>query len=160
MRLVVTVTAVLLGAFVFDRLHVPAGALLGAVVGAAAVNLIGDGVTGSSGVLQFLAFAVLGWSIGESVTRGAARQLASQILVISIIVVVLVLAGAVLAVLLSRFGPLDGTTAYLATSPGALSQMAALASDTGADGLLVVTVHTIRVITVVLVAPVVIRLIT
>jgi uncharacterized membrane protein AbrB (regulator of aidB expression) len=54
---------------------------------------------------------------------------------------------------------MDGTTAFLASCPGALSQMAALATSLDANAPLVAAVHTVRVIVVVLVAPYVARLV-
>ena len=156
MPTVVTITAALVGAFVFERLGVPAGSLLGGVAGVTAVNLAAsfDPVALPSSA-RFLAFAALGWAIGEGVTSETLRELQSSIGVIAIVVVVLVVVGGVTAWALTTVGMTDANTAYLTTSPGALSQMAALSTDTGADSLLVTTTHTIRVITVVLVAPVV-----
>ena len=65
--------------------------------------------------------------------------------------------GGALAVLLNHVAGLSGITAFLASSPGALSQMAVLSKETGGDTLLVVAVHTIRVIAVLVVAPVIAR---
>lgn len=156
MPTIVTIAAALVGAFVFERLGIPAGSLLGAVAGVGAVNLFAsfDAVALPSSA-RFLAFAALGWAIGEGVDREALRALASSVGVIAITVVVLVAVGAITAWALTAFGMTDANTAYLTTSPGALSQMAELSADTGADSLLVTTTHTVRVVTVVLVAPLV-----
>ncbi len=154
-----TVLAALVGGFVCDRLQVPAGSFLGAVAGVAVVNLaLAEGATAIPGWGRFLAFVALGWAVGESVTRETLGQLREALPAVVTIVVVLLVVGGLLALVLTRTGVLDAHTAYLATSPGALSQMVALADDTRADVLLVVTVHTIRVLAVVLVAPIVVRL--
>lgn len=161
MPTVVTVIAALVGAFVFERLGVPAGSLLGAVAGVAAVNLAASfDPIALPGWGRFLAFAALGWAIGEGVTGETLRELRASVGVIAVTVLVLVAVGGVLAWVFTTTGMSDANTAYLTTSPGALSQMAALATDTGADGLLVTTTHTIRVIVVVMVAPVVTGLLT
>lgn len=156
MHTVVTITAALVGAFVFEKLGIPAGSLLGAVAGVAAVNLIASfEAVELPYTARFLALAALGWAIGEGVDAETLRALRSSFGVIAITVVVLVVVGALTAWGLTASGMTDANTAYLTTSPGALSQMAALAADTKADSLLVTTTHTIRVITVVLVAPLV-----
>ncbi|WP_420451312.1 AbrB family transcriptional regulator [Ilumatobacter sp.] len=156
MPTIVTVVAALVGAFALDRLDVPAGSLLGAVAGVAAVNLLtGIDAVELPAAGRFAAFAALGWAIGEGVTGETVRQLGSSVDVIAITVVVLVVVGALTAWAMTAAGLTDASTAYLATSPGALSQMAALSADTGADSLLVTTTHTVRVIVVVLVSPLV-----
>ncbi len=158
MRTVATIVVVIVFALIFDRLEVPAGSLLGAGLGAALMNLVGGGVTEGPDSVVTAAFIVLGWKIGQSVTGEALSELGSQLPAILGIVVFLVAAGGVAAWALVGLGVLDTQTAYLATSPGALSQMSALAADGSADGLFVVTVHTVRVLVVVLVAPLVVRL--
>ena len=156
MPAIVTVVAALVGAWIFARLGVPAGSLLGAVAAVAAVNLAAPfDAVGLPGSARFLAFAALGWAIGEGVTGETLRELRSSLGVIAITVVVLVVVGGLTAWALTALGMTDAATAYLTTSPGALSQMAALSADTGADSLLVTTTHTVRVIAVVLVAPLV-----
>lgn len=161
MPTIVTIIAALVGAFAFEKLGVPAGSLLGAVAAVAAVNLVASfDAVALPAPARFLAFAALGWAIGEGVTGETLRELRSSVAVIGITVVVLVAVGGLLAWVFTTTGMSDANTAYLTTSPGALSQMAALAADTGADGLLVTTTHTIRVIVVVMVAPVVTGLLT
>lgn len=158
MPAVLTIAAALAGGFVFERLEFPAGSFLGAVFGVAIVNLATtEGAIEIPSQGRFLAFAALGWAVGQSVNREVLGELGKALPAVVATIVVLVVAGALLALVLVRFGALDAHTAYLATSPGALSQMVALADDTEADTLLVVTVHTLRVLAVVIVAPVVVR---
>jgi membrane AbrB-like protein len=160
MRFVFTAAVSLAGAAAFQALKLPAGALLGAAVGAAAVNLLSSGAAKVPSRLSFVAFAVLGWSIGQAVTRDSLTELKNALPAIAAAVTVLMLVGAVLAFALNRWASVDAPTAYLSTSPGALAQMAALASDSGANALFVVTVHTVRLVVVVVLAPLVVRLLT
>ncbi len=160
MPLVQTVLAALVGAATFEALKVPAGALIGALVATAALNLITDGgVVELPSPLRFGAFALLGWAVGQGVTTETVRTVRDSLVPIVLTVAALLLFGALLAVLLTRFGVFDGTTAFLAASPGALSQMSALGQGLGADATLVATVHTVRVVTLVLVSPIVARLV-
>jgi uncharacterized protein len=157
MELTRTLLAALIGGFVFDRLKVPAGALIGAMVGVAAVNLSGSSTAGTGSVLRFVAFAIIGWELGSQVTRetlSAVRDAAGPIM---IVVVGLLAAAAGLGWVLYRAG-LDPLTSFLASSPGALSQMAALSADFGANAVVVTVVHLIRVLIVILTAPIIARL--
>lgn len=160
MPLLPTVFAALAGAAAFEAMKVPAGALIGSLVAVAAVNLVSEaGAVELPGVLRFGAFALLGWAIGQGVTNETVRALRDSLVPMTVIVIALVVFGALLAVVLTRAGVLDGTTAFLAASPGALSQMSALGTALDANASLVAAVHTLRVVTIVLVSPFVARLV-
>lgn len=160
MPIVTTVLAALAGAAVFEALKVPAGSLLGALVAVAALNLAGsDSVAELPGAARFVAFAALGWAIGQGVTRETLSEVRESFVPLVIIVLALLVFGAVVAWLLTRAGILDGTTAFLAASPGALSQMSALGTALDANATLVATAHTMRVLMIVLVSPIVARLV-
>lgn len=157
MDLARTLLAALVGGFVFDRLRIPAGALIGSMVAVAAVNLAGSETVGAGPVLRFVAFAILGWEIGSQVTRETMTAVRTAIVPVLVVVVGLLAAGALFGWVLHRAG-LDPVTAFLASSPGALSQMVALSTAFGANAVLVSVVHLIRILVVILAAPVVARL--
>ena len=159
MNIVTTALVAVAGGALFERLNVPAGALVGAMVATAAVNVAGTQVTLAPGWLRFAAFVALGWAIGEGVTRGKLAELGRSAAPLLLIVVALLVVGGLLAALAVALGWMDGTTAFLAASPGALSQMSALAAAMDANAPLVAAVHTVRVVAIVLVAPVVARLV-
>ena len=92
-----------------------------------------------------------------AVTRQSLAAIRSAALPILVIVVGLMLAGGLVAAVLAGATSLSGITAFLASSPGALSQMAILSRETGSDTMFVGTVHTLRVITVSATAPLVAR---
>lgn len=152
--------AALAGAFVLERLKVPSGALLGAMLGVTLHNLLWRQVIALPRSLTFLAYVGLGWAIGYGVTRSSLGELRRAALPILGVVLALMVVGGLLAALLVSFAKIDVVTAYLAASPGALSQMTVLSKETGSDTLLVVTVHTVRVIAVLLAAPLVTRWLT
>ncbi len=159
MKLVVTLVAVFGLAFVFERLRVPAGALLGAVVGAAVVNLMAaEGAWSLPGPARFVAFVLLGWGIGAGVSRESLTALSDNLLVLGGSVVAIVVSSALVGVALATWSDLSPTTSYLATSPGALSQMTVMADDLDADPLVVVAIHTTRVVVVLALAPIATRL--
>ncbi len=151
--------AALVGAWVLDRLDVPAGPLIGAMLAGAAINLFGFEANPLPDWARFVAFAAIGWLLGQQFTRDTVVELRAAIVPVLVVVVSLLVAGALVAVVLHRIG-LDVPTAFLAASPGGISQMAALAADSGANAPLVVTAHLVRVISVILTAPFLVRILT
>jgi membrane AbrB-like protein len=154
-----SLVAALLGAWILERLEVPAGALIGAMLAGAAVNLAGFDARPLPDWARFAAFAAIGWLLGQQFTRETVATLRAAVVPVLIVVTSLLIAGGLVALLLRRFG-LDAGTALLAASPGGISQMAALAADTGANAPLVVTAHLVRVISVVITAPFLVRFLT
>ena len=71
--------------------------------------------------------------------------------------VVLVGAGVLMALIFTRLGMLDMGTAYLGTSPGAMSALIVMALDSGAQPMLVVCFHFVRVVFVILTAPLIFK---
>lgn len=159
MVVVRSIAAGLAGAYLFERLRVPAGALIGAMLAAAALNLSGLGTAESPEWLRFGSYAVIGWILGTQFTRDTVETLRGAILPIAVVVVSLLAAAALITVALRVMG-LDVATAFLAASPGGISQMAAISAEVGANGALVATAHLVRVIVVVLTAPLVAKVIT
>lgn len=157
MVIVRTVLAALVGAWIFERLEVPAGALIGAMVAVAAVNLFGSSTVPLPDWARFLSFAALGWLLGQAFTRETLLSLKESIVPVAIIVVSLLTATVLITLVLRTLG-VDLATAFLASSPGGISQMGAIAADLGANAPVVVTAHLVRVITVVVFAPLVAKL--
>jgi uncharacterized protein len=156
MDLARTLLAAVVVGFVFDRLGVPAGALIGAMLGVAAVNLSGASAVGAGSTLRFVAFIIIGWELGSQVTRSTLEEVRAAAAPIGVVVIGLLVAAALLGVFLHRAG-LDPVTAFLASSPGGISQMAALSAELGANPVVVSVVHLIRIMVVVLTAPIVAR---
>lgn len=65
----------------------------------------------------------------------------------------LVVAGLVMSLLLARVGVLDAPTAYLGTSPGAMSALITLAADSEANPAVVAAFHFVRVVFILVTAP-------
>ena len=158
MHMLGTAVAALAGAWIFERLRVPSGTLLGAMIAVAALNFSGRiQVVDLPGPVRFLAFAALGWTIGASFTPQSLAVLRAAAGPVLLAVALLLVAGALLAWALVTLSDIDPVTAFLAASPGALSQMIAVSVSTGADSPLVATVHIVRIFAVLLVSPFVVR---
>ncbi len=153
MNLLTTVLAALVGAAAFEFMKVPAGALIGAMVAVAALNLSGTQVPDHPAGARVIAFAAIGWLIGQGFDPDTLSLIRSNLGVVAASVACLLVGGALVAVVLVRSGITDPVTAFLATSPGGLSQMAALSAAVGANAPLVSILHLARVVTVVLVSP-------
>lgn len=155
--LLATIIAALVGGAVFEWLRVPAGALVGAAVGVAAFSLAAEQAARMPPTAAFLTYVGIGWLVGQSLTRDVLRDIFSNAIPVVGSAIGLLAVGAILAFALTRIAGLDYVTAFLATSPGGLSQMSALGTAVGADLGLVVAVHLVRVFSVLLLAPAVVR---
>ncbi len=153
----VTLAVALAGAFALDRANVPAGALIGAMLGVGAVKLLVGSATELPEPAKFVAYATIGWLVGQSIDRSVVHGLARIAVPLLTVVVVLLAVAGVTAFVLARAGVVDSTTAFLATAPGGLSHMAVLSSDVGANVPVVVGVHLVRVVAVLLLTPFVVR---
>ncbi|TWF81339.1 hypothetical protein FHX44_117282 [Pseudonocardia hierapolitana] len=139
--------------------RVPAGALLGPMTVAIAVNLAGWSFGATPPVpLVEVAYAVIGWQAGARFTRESLRTVLEALLPAAALVVGVIVACAGLGLLLST---LTGTTAldgYLATTPGGVYAVLATAVSAGTDVTFVMAVQVLRVIVMLLVMPAIARL--
>ena len=153
MQLLTTGLVALGGAFVFQRLHIPAGALIGAMVSVAAFNLLAKNVPSLPSVFKFLAFAAIGWTIGAQFTTQSMIALKAAVWPILLSVVILILLGGAIAWLLWWGAGIDPVTAFLSACPGGLAQMVSVSAEMGADSVVVTSVHLVRLASVLFVAP-------
>jgi hypothetical protein len=155
--LVRSLLAAAVGGAVFQRINIPAGALIGAMVGVAAVGLSGTATVGPGPYLRFVAFAIIGWELGSQIDRSTLESVRSAAVPILVVVGGLLAAAGVLALILHAAG-LDPITSFLAASPGGLSQMAAMAAEFKANAVVVTIVHLVRLVAVILMTPLVVKL--
>jgi uncharacterized protein len=154
-----TVACGLAGTLVATLLRVPVASLLGPMLLSAGLDL--GGLSGGAGVpfpLEALAFLVVGLQVGVSFTRVSLRMVGRALPLALSIIVALVAACAGLGMLLAALtgvSPLDG---YLATTPGGMNAVLAMATDAGADTTFVLAVQVLRLFAMLLSAPLVARL--
>lgn len=157
MQWVVTVGAAIGGAVLAERLRLPGGLLLGAMVGSAAVTLgVGAELTPPFPATAVL-FVAVGVMIGTLVTRDRLRELAPMAGPAVISAAILIVAGVLIALLLhwTGFAP---PAAVLATSPGALVVLIAAAAEYGQGETEVALYHVVRVVVVIATVPALVRL--
>ncbi|TNM70029.1 AbrB family transcriptional regulator [Streptomyces sp. NP160] len=134
----------------------PAGPLLGPMVVAAAVSATGltQGATVPAPVLQ-VAFALIGLQVGLSFTRSNLRTVGRVLPTALVLIVGVVAATAAVGVPLLRLTGASTLDAYLATTPGGLYAVVATSADSGGDTTLVLAVQVLRLLVMLLLAPVV-----
>jgi uncharacterized protein len=158
MTLAVSLVLALGAALVLDRFNFPAGALIGAMVVIAGLKLSGTSVTEIPSWVRFAALLVIGWDLGTKFSKELLAGLSNNLVPLVLVVAAFLVMGWGLAWVLWRWGLMDPATAVLATSPGGLVQMGALTADIEANTALVVGFHLLRIVTVLLSAPLVSRL--
>lgn len=146
------------GGWLLQRLGVPAGALVGAMLGIGIPRMLGVATWSIPPAGRFVAYVVVGALLGQSFTRETPRLVADSFLPIVSVVIAFIVIGFALAYCLWRFGGLDAITSYLATSPGAIAQVGVLSAEAGAVAPLVLSVHLLRVTSVILITPLIVKL--
>jgi len=137
---------------------IPAAPLAGALIGAALVSLSGrvDAVAWPSGTRTVLEIAI-GTVIGSSLTAAALGELRQLWKPAVLITFTLVVTGVVVGLWCSRLLGIDPVVALLGAAPGGISGMSLVGAEFGV-GAAVAVLHAVRLITVLLVLPLVVKL--
>jgi membrane AbrB-like protein len=147
----------LIGGLIGAKLRIPAGTLIGAMLAIILFKMFTKLHWETPKNFTFVLQVFLGIMVGASFQPELMQAIKKIALPVVISCVVLVVTGALLAVIFAKFGLLDIGTAYLGTSPGAMSALVVLALDSPAQPMLVVCFHFFRVIFVILTAPLIFR---
>ena len=144
------------GAAALTAAQVPAGTLVGAVVGSALVRRYGERVRPAGrwtlpSPVRVVGLVLLGCVAGVRLDAETLRTLGRIALPLGGAVLALLLVNAAVAVVLVRRYRIDPVTAVIACAPGGVSELAVTAQERGARMEVVLAVHMVRVITVVLV---------
>lgn len=139
----ITLTCAAAGGLLLYRLHIPSGAMLGALVAVAILNTAtGEAVfyDGLKIVLQIVSGAMIGGKISRQDLRSMRTLLKpAVILVLSMMVLNLSFGG-----MIHSWGGLDIPTALFATTPGGVADMALIAEDLQADTAVVAILQLCR----------------
>ena len=149
----------LLGGLLGAKLKIPAGALIGAMLTIIFFKMFMRVHWEIPRSLTFALQVFLGIMVGASFQPELVQTMKKIALPVIISCVVLVGTGVILAVVFTRLGMLDIGTAYLGTSPGAMSALVVLALESEAQPMLVVCFHFMRLVFVILTAPLIFRLV-
>jgi membrane AbrB-like protein len=138
-------------------IRVPARTLLGPLLVAGALTLTGATDFMVPTVLRETGFAVIGLYIGLRFTMGTVRTVGKLLLPTIAAIGALIAACFVLAVVLNATTSVSLEDAYLATTPGGIYAVLALAFGAGANTTFIVAVQSLRVLVMVVLAPVAVR---
>lgn len=155
--LLLVATASGAGALLGLLLRLPAGFLLGPMLLAAALSASGVVAFAVPPLLQDLAYALIGLQVGLRFTGESLRLVRRALPAAAALIVLVLLACAGLGSLLATttgHSQLDG---FLATNPGGLYAVVATAVGSGADATFVLSVQVLRVLVMLLVAPLLAR---
>jgi len=155
---VATIALAIAGAIGGRWVRLPAATLLGPMILSGAVTLmaIGDGFVVPP-VLRETAFAIIGLRIGLRFTVATVRMVGRLLVPVTLCILGLLVACFGLAVGLELTTPASLLDAYLATTPGGLYAVLAVAFGAGANTTFIIAVQGLRVLVMVLLAPVMVR---
>ena len=140
------------------RTGIPAAPLAGALLGAGIVSMSGklEIAAWPSGTRTVLEIGI-GVVIGTSLTRASLEQLQLLWKPALLITITLVMTGLVIGLWTSRLLGIDPVVALLGAAPGGISGMSLVGTEFGV-GAAVAALHAVRLITVLLVLPLVVKL--
>jgi uncharacterized protein len=146
-RLAETLAVAAFGGATLGLLGVPAGWLSGSILAVAGASLAGRPMHIPTPLMRAI-FVLIGISLGAVVTPETLHGMATYPLSIAVLLFAMVfisIGGAEYLRLVHRWGKVD---AYLAASPGAMSQVLAVGAELGADLRAIAIVQSIRVVVI------------
>lgn len=159
MDVVLALGAAAIGGILLQQLNVPGGLIIGAMLGAAIVTAGAQLDASLPAPLEAVAFIVVGGSIGVLVTRETLGAVRTSLIPALLAAILIIAAGIGIAYLLRSLG-MAPPSEFLATSPGGISAIAAVAAEQKTGAVEVAVFHLIRVILVLLSIPALIQLLT
>jgi uncharacterized protein len=133
------------GGVLFLWAHLPGGLISGAMI-AVGIAAIAGRPLAMSPILTQTVLVLLGISLGSLASRELLRHVSAYPLTIGLLALATFCSTFGSSLYLQRFHGWDQTSAFLAGSPGALSQITILAAEKGADVPAIAVVQTMRVI--------------
>jgi uncharacterized protein len=143
----------LIGAALGTRFRIPGGTVIIPAALAAIAGIIGVQAAPWPPPVLATAYLVLGLQIGSNFDAAVVDQLRRLGLFVLLSNIFLLGVSALLALCLMPLLKIDLLSAYLAATPGGLDSVAAMASDLRADAALILAVHSLRLISVLLIGP-------
>ncbi len=146
-----------LGGLAGSKLKLPAGELVGAMLAVLVFKMIAQKNWGIPSGYSFIVQVLLGVMVGCSFHPGMLKTLAKIGVPLIGSTVALMLTGIVLSLFFSWLGLMEVSTAYLSTSPGAMSAIVWLAVENHSNPTVVTSFHFFRVVFIILTAPIILK---
>ena len=144
-RVAETLAIAAAGGTVLGLLGVPAGWLSGSILAVSGASLAGRPMQMPTWLMRAI-FVLIGITLGAVVTPASLHGVTAYPLSIAVLVVAIAVVGVAGARYLQVVHGWDKASAYLAASPGAMSQAIVLAAEIGADLRPIAIVQTMRVV--------------
>jgi len=148
----ITLAVAIVFALIALRLRIPAGALLGAILGVVFLNSFTT-MAYFPMEIKILSTAWIGAYVGCNVSRRDVKQMKIIGKPVLLMVFVMFLYNLGTSIILTRFSDIDFTTAFLAMAPGGIADMSLVALDMGANAPAVTTIQMMRLIVVIMLSP-------
>ena len=145
------------GGLLFLWANLPGGLISGAMVAVGLAALAGRPLAVPAHITQSV-LVLLGISLGSLASRQLIQHISAYPLTIGLLALATFCSTFGSSLYLQRFHGWDRTSAFLAASPGALSQITILAAERGADVPAIAVVQTMRVIILTAALPLVLAL--
>jgi membrane AbrB-like protein len=107
--------------------------------------------------VQWIGYALIGVQVGLRFTRRSLASITRMLPVVTLLIVAMLGLSALMGAALAWLTPIDGLTAYLATTPGGLFAVLAIAADSGSDVTYVMAVQLFRLLVILLTMPLIAR---
>lgn len=158
-RFLLLLAAAAVGGMLFRKLGVAAGAMTGSMICSAAVS-IWKGKVKFPGKIKFVLQVCSGAFIGIRVDRACVRSLPELALPLLIMFVGIFLFVFLTSIILHKFCKMDLAVSLMAATPGGIQEMALLSEDLGTDTAKISIMQTVRLVSIYLIFPTMLKAIT
>lgn len=149
----------LVGAFLFQFLHIPVPFLLGPMVAVLILSHVTKWRFYWPKALRNYSLIAIGYSLGAAFTGDILKNMYTHIPMMTFVTLLTFSVSLLFSWLLTKFAKVDYPTALTSSVPGGLTQILALAEDLKGINLTVVAFfHTIRVILIVVLVPFIVHI--
>ncbi len=147
------------GGFLFEWYNLPGGAMTGAIVAVILLKTFSAMPQAAfPRPIQFCIYVGLGVLVGNMYRPEMLLAVRDTWPTLVLSTLMVLAAGILIAVFVHKFGNLDITNAYLATSPGGLNVVVGLAADMGPNAPIVLAYQMIRLYAIILTVPLAARI--
>jgi len=142
-----------IGGSIGIKLKIPAGVLIGAMAGVIVCKLFMHVQWEMPKSFGFVVQVLLGVMVASTFHPDMLKTLKSVAIPVVVSSIVLIGVGGILSVIFYRLNLLGASTAYIATSPGAMSALVAMSLEGNANSVVVTCFHFFRLVFILLTAP-------
>ncbi len=153
-HVVLTFMSAIAGGGLFMAVGISAGGMIGSLMASAAYNIY-CGKAAMPKIFKSIIQIGVGALIGSRMDSSALNSLTTLALPILILITGLILFTVILGKIMTRVTGMDFITSLLAVTPGGLQEMSMMAHDLGCETPSVLLMHTVRLICVICVFPII-----